>query len=78
MQNVIANCKIQHPKSERFNKIKDLTTNKDNSAELKRGEIKDILIKTAKEMLPDFDFLTYKNSCYTFQRLRKTNDLTVY
>ena len=61
-----------------FDRIKKTTNSVDNSRELKRGEIKQILIQTANDVLPDFDFLQYKNSCYTFQRLRKTNDLTVY
>lgn len=59
-------------------KIKALTNNQDNSPELKKGEMKPILIQTASEILPDFEFLTYKNSCYTFQRLSKVNNLTVY
>lgn len=57
---------------------RDYTKASDFSPELKKGEIKDILIRTAKEMLPDFDFLTYKNHCYTFQKLRIINGLTVY
>jgi hypothetical protein len=61
-----------------FNKIKELTAKQDKSSELKKGEIKQILIQTASEVLPDFEFLTYKNSCYTFQRLRQVNNLTVY
>ena len=61
-----------------FDKIKELTSKKDISPELKKGEIKQILIQTANEILPDFEFLAYKNSCYTFQRLRQVNDLKVY
>lgn len=61
-----------------FAKIKELTSKKDNSPELKKGEIKQILIQTANEILPDFDFLTYKNSCYIFQRIRQVNGLNVY
>ena len=61
-----------------FNKIIELTSKKDNSPELKKGEIKQILIQIANEILPDFDFLTYKNSCYIFQRIRQVNDLTIY
>ena len=55
-----------------------MTTKEDKSPELKKGEIKQILIKTASEILPDFEFLTYKNRCYTFQRLRQVNNLTVH
>ncbi len=55
-----------------------MTTKQDKSPELKKGEIKQILIQTASEVLPDFEFLAYKNSCYSFQRLRQVNNLTVY
>lgn len=55
-----------------------MTTKQDNSPELKKGEIKQILIQTASEVLPDFEFLAYRNSCYLFQRLRKVNNLTVH
>ena len=61
-----------------FDKIKELTTKKDNSPVLRKGEIKNILIQAATEILPDFDFLSYNKNCYTFQRLRKANGLTVY
>lgn len=50
----------------------------DKSPELKKGEIKQLIILAAGKVLPDFEFLTYKNSCYTFQRLRKLNNLAVY
>jgi len=60
-----------------IDKIKDLTSKHDKSPELKRGEIKQILIQTACEALPDFEFLTYRNSCYIFQRLRQVNNFTV-
>ncbi|UPQ78758.1 hypothetical protein M0M57_14190 [Flavobacterium azooxidireducens] len=61
-----------------IDKIKELTTKQDKSPELKKGEIKQILIQAASEVLPDFEFLEYKNSCYSFQRLRQVNNLTVY
>lgn len=61
-----------------FDKIKDLTTKQDKSPELKKGEIKQILIQTSSEFLPYFEFLAYKNNCYSFQRLRQVNNLTVY
>ena len=60
-----------------LDKIKALRIKKENSPELKKGEIKSILIQTASEILPDFEFLAYKNSCYTFQRLRQVNKSTV-
>ncbi len=61
-----------------FDKIKVLATKTDNSPELKKGEIKQILIQIANELTPDFEFIAYKSSCYSFQRLRKTGDLTIY
>jgi hypothetical protein len=61
-----------------FDKIKELTSRQDKSPELKKGEIKQILIQTASEILPDFEYLVYKNGCYTFQRLRAVNNLTVH
>jgi hypothetical protein len=84
LQNVIANCNttpqqtINKDKLNWFDKIKELTTKQDKSPELKKGEIKQILIQTASELMPDFEFLAYKNSCYSFQRLRQVNNLTVY
>lgn len=61
-----------------IDKIKALTTKQDKSPELKKGEIKQILIQTASEVLTDFEFLAYKNSRYSFQRLRQVDNLTVY
>lgn len=55
-----------------------MTTKQDKSPELKKGEIKQILIHTTSEVLSDFEFLAYKNSCYSFQRLRQVNNLTVH
>lgn len=50
----------------------------DASSELKKGEIKHILIKAAAEQLPDFGYLGYRNNCYTFQRLRRAHEVTIY
>lgn len=61
-----------------FDKIKELTPKQDKSPELKKGEIKQFLIQTANEILPDFEFLAYKNGCYTFQRLGQIDKMTVY
>lgn len=61
-----------------INKIRELSSKQDKSPELKKGEIKQLLIQTIIEILPDFEFLAYKNGCYTFQRLRQVNNLTVY
>jgi hypothetical protein len=51
---------------------------KDNSSELRTGDIKKILIQFANEIVDDFEFLTYKNYIYAFQRIRKINALSVY
>jgi len=59
-------------------KIKELTTKQDQSPLLKEGEIKQILIQNASEVLPDFEFLAYKNSYYSFQRIRQVKNVTVY
>ena len=61
-----------------IDKIKELTTKQDKSPKLKKGEIKQILIQTASEVLPDFEFLANKNNCYSFQRLRQVNNFTVH
>jgi hypothetical protein len=61
-----------------FNKITELTSKKDKSPELKKGEVKQIIIRTAKDCSPSFTFLVYRNSCYVFQRLRYVHGLTVY
>jgi len=45
---------------------------------LKKGEIKEILIQTVGEVLPDFEFVSYKNSCYSFQRQRQIENFTVH
>jgi hypothetical protein len=50
----------------------------DNSRGLKTGEIKQILIQVANDILPDFQFLTYKKRNYIFQRIRLINNLKVY
>lgn len=60
-----------------FDKIKELTSKQDKSPELKKGEIKQILIQTASEVLPDFEFSAYKNGCYTFQRQKQVSNMTV-
>jgi hypothetical protein len=61
-----------------IDRIKELTNKQDKSPELKRGEIKHILIKTVSVILPDFDFYAYRNGCYLFLRQRELNSLQVY
>ena len=60
-----------------FDKIKFTTETRDNSPELKKGEIKDILISSFKTLLPDFSFSTYKNQTYYFLRERQFKCYTV-
>jgi hypothetical protein len=60
-----------------FDKLKELTSQEDSSPELKKGEIKQILIRTANEILPDFGFHLYKKGCYTFKRIKNLNDWTI-
>jgi hypothetical protein len=69
---------IEQRKDGEFDEIKEPTTMQDKSPELKNGEIKQILIRSANEILPDFEFLAYKKRCYIFQRLRYVNELRVY
>lgn len=61
-----------------FDKIKSLTTKQDASPELKKGEIKDILIAQAKIDFPNFEFSSYKNGRCLFQRIRKAGTLTAF
>lgn len=61
-----------------FERLTKITSNADNSPELKKGEIRSVLIQMANEIFPDFKFLTYKNYCYYFQRIRQVNDYNVY
>ena len=64
--------------TEQEKRIEALTTKEDGSPTLKRGEVKQILIQTANELLPDFKFLDYKSSSYNFQRTRQVNGWTKY
>lgn len=50
----------------------------DNSPKLKPGQVKEILISMCKKEFPEFNFLEYKNSCYTFENIRIVNDRNVY
>ena len=61
-----------------YSKIKLKTEKKDDSPELKRGQVKQILISEFKRGFPEFDFLEYRNSCYTFQNIRTINGRKVY
>jgi hypothetical protein len=53
-------------------------TKEDNSPELKKGEIKGILINGFKKHLPEFEFADYRGNQYNFQRTRKHREFTVW
>jgi hypothetical protein len=61
-----------------FNKIKLKAEELDNSRELKKGEIKSILIDNFSERINDFEFMLYKNGTYYFERIRKYNGYDIY
>ncbi|UMY65109.1 MULTISPECIES: hypothetical protein [unclassified Flavobacterium] len=61
-----------------LDKMEEMTGKQDTSAELKKGAIKQILIQTAGDVLPDFEFVSYKDNCYSFLRQRKLHPFTVY
>jgi len=56
-----------------YSKIKSKIEKKDDSPELKGGQVKQILISGFKRELPEFDFLEYRNGCYTFRDTRMIN-----
>jgi hypothetical protein len=53
-------------------------TKEDSSPELKKGEIKGILINSFQSHLPEFKFSNYKSSQYNFQRTRERKGFTVW
>ena len=53
-------------------------TSNDGSPELKRGEVKMILISKFQEHLSDFEFLEYRNGCYTFENIKSLNGHKIY
>lgn len=61
-----------------YSKIKFKIEKKDDSPELKRGQVKQILISGFKRELPEFDFLEYRNGCYTFKNTRIINGRNIY
>ena len=61
-----------------YSKIKSKIEKKDDSPELKRGQVKQILISEFKQELPEFDFLEYKNGCYTFEKIKIINGRNVF
>jgi hypothetical protein len=61
-----------------FSKIKAKITEQDDSPHLKRGQVKQLLIAQLQEETPDFEFLEYKNGCYTFERVKSISELKVF
>lgn len=53
-------------------------TKEDSSPELKRGEIKGILINSFQKHLPDFTFSSYKGGQYNFQRTKQYKEFTIW
>jgi hypothetical protein len=61
-----------------FDKIQERQNTADDSRELKKGEIKSLMVNSFKIILPDFEFTTYKNSTYYFQRTRTVQGHEIY
>ena len=61
-----------------FEKIKKMTEKEDSSRDLKRGEIKSILIEHITSQIPDFKFITYRNGTYFFERVRKIDGYNLF
>lgn len=59
-------------------KIKSKIEMKDDSPELKNGQVKQILISEFGRELPQFDFLEYRNGSYTFENVQVINGQKVY
>lgn len=61
-----------------YKKIKLKINRVDSSPELKKGEIKNILISKIKNEFPLFKFLKYNNNCYTFENTKFLNSFEVF
>jgi hypothetical protein len=61
-----------------FDKIKERQNTPDDSRDLKKGEVKTLLMDSFKAILPDFEFTIYKNSTYYFQRTRIFQEYDIY
>jgi len=59
-------------------KILELQNVPDDSRDLKRGEVKELIFNSFKDILPDFEFTTYKNSTYYFLRTKTVRGLELY
>lgn len=61
-----------------FDKIVELQNVPDDSRAVNKGEMKELLLSCFKELLPDFEFKTYKNNTYYFLRTRNFRGLELY
>ncbi len=61
-----------------FEKILEQQNVPDESRNLKKGEVKELLLDSFKEILPDFEFTTYRNSTYYFLRTKTVRGLELY
>ncbi len=61
-----------------YHKILSKKNEPDSSRDLKRGEIKSILIEAFSKEIPDFKFSLYKNGHYYFERIRKHKNYSLY
>jgi hypothetical protein len=61
-----------------FEKILEQQNGPDESRNLKKGEVKELLLDSFKEILPDFEFTTYRNSTYYFLRTKTVRGLELY
>ena len=61
-----------------YSKIKSKIEKKDDSPDLKKGQVKQILISEFGRELPEFEFLEYRNGCYTFENVQVINGRNVY
>jgi hypothetical protein len=61
-----------------FDKIKQRQNTPDDSRDLKKGEVKTLLVNSFKTVLSDFEFTTYKNSTYYFKKTRTLQGHEIY
>lgn len=61
-----------------FEKILKRQNASDDSRDLKKGDVKGLLLNAFKEILPDFEFTTYKKSTYYFLRTKTFRGLELY
>jgi hypothetical protein len=61
-----------------FEKIVERQNAPDDSRDLRKGEVKELLLSSFKEVLPDFEFTTYKNNTYYFLRTKTFRGLELH